>query len=99
MTGNLKKLWISRPELIWPSKRTRIFLWNAGTVMYGEEMNLNFINILISALILCWQLTCWAYAIPVTIVVEGVVTGHGDETAKCWSQGVEDLRGGVRPHL
>ena len=67
--------------------------------MYGEEMNLNFINILISALILRWQLTCWAYAIPVTIVVEGVVTGHGDETAEGWSQGVEDLRGRVRPHL
>lgn len=67
--------------------------------MYGEEMNLNFINILISALILRWQLTCWTYAIPVTIVVEGVVTGHGDETAEGWSQGVEDLRGRVRPHL
>lgn len=36
---------------------------------------------------------------PVTVVVKGVVAGHRDQAAKGWPQGVEYLRGRIRPHL
>lgn len=36
---------------------------------------------------------------PVTVVVEGIVTGHRDQAAEGWPQGVEYLRGRIRPHL
>lgn len=36
---------------------------------------------------------------PVTVVVEGVVAGHRDQAAEGRPQGVEYLRGRIRPHL
>ena len=36
---------------------------------------------------------------PVTVVMEPVVGSHGDETAPCAAQRVEDLGGGIPPYL
>ncbi len=41
---------------------------------------------------------CNQNGVPVTVVVELVVAGQGDEAAEGRSQRVEDLRGCVRPH-
>lgn len=38
-------------------------------------------------------------SLPETVVVELVIRSHRDETAPGTAQGVEDLRGGVSPHL
>ena len=37
--------------------------------------------------------------VPVTVVGELVVASQGDQAAEAGAQGVEDLRGRVRPHL
>ena len=37
--------------------------------------------------------------VPVAVVGELVVAGQGDQATEAGAQGVEDLRGSVRPHL
>ena len=44
----------------------------------------------------------WSFSLQVLlqhVVVEGVVAGHGHERAEAYSDGVEDLRRSVHPHL
>ena len=43
----------------------------------------------------CW----WFVHAPVAVVLEAVVTGHSDESARTCAEGVEDLSGRVAPNL
>lgn len=48
---------------------------------------------------MAWFLVVFWQDLPVTVVVEGIIAGHRDQAAEGWPQGVEYLRGRIRPHL